>query len=160
MSITIQPFAQQHVAGAAELERQCFAVPWTEGALREELENPNALFLAAVDTESGETVGYLGYHQILDEGYIANVAVSFRHRRQGIGGRLVRELIERAKAKGASFLTLEVRISNEAAIALYRRYGFRPVGTRPHFYEKPREDALLMTLEFVENNTNERTEVR
>lgn len=154
MSIAIQPFAQQHVAGAAELERQCFVVPWTEEALREELDNPNALFLAAVDTDSGETIGYLGCHQILDEGYIANVAVSPEHRRKGIGGLLVQALIELAKTRDASFLTLEVRVSNESAIALYRRYGFRPVGTRPNFYEKPREDALLMTLAFGEKDTN------
>lgn len=145
MSIEIQPFSAAHTAEAAELERQCFAAPWSEAALREELDNPNALFLAAVDTDTDETVGYLGCHLILDEGYIANVAVSQRHRRRGIGRQLVQALIERASANGASFLTLEVRVSNASAIALYRGCGFHPVGTRPNFYEKPREDALLMT---------------
>ena len=152
MSIEIQLFAARHVAEAAELERQCFAAPWTEQALREELDNPAALFLAAVDTDTGETVGYLGCHLILDEGYIANVAVSPAHRRRGIGGKLVQALIERAQTGGASFLTLEVRASNEPALALYRHYGFRPVGVRPNFYEKPREDALLMTRTFDETN--------
>ena len=103
-----------------------------------------------MDTETGETAGYLGCHLILDEGYIANVAVSPERRREGIGSLLVHGLIQRAAEKGASFLTLEVRASNQPAIALYRACGFEPVGTRPNFYEKPKEDALLMTLNFGE----------
>lgn len=148
MSIQIERFAPRHVAGAAQLERECFAAPWSEAALREELDNPNALFLAAVDND--ETVGYLGCHLILDEGYIANVAVSPKRRREGIGGMLVGALIEQAKCEGAAFLTLEVRVSNQPAIALYHTYGFRPVGTRRGFYDTPKEDALLMTLSFEE----------
>lgn len=148
MRVKLERFDARHVSGAAQLERECFAVPWTEEALREELDNPNALFLAAVDEQTGETAGYLGCHLILDEGYIANVAVSPKRRREGIGDLLVRGLIDQAKDRGASFLTLEVRASNQPAIALYRGCGFQPVGTRPNFYEKPREDALLMTLQF------------
>ena len=150
MRVRLEKFDARHVSGAAHLERACFSAPWTEDALREELDNPNALFLAAVDTETGETAGYLGCHLILDEGYIANVAVSPERRREGIGSLLVHGLIQRAAEKGASFLTLEVRASNQPAIALYRACGFEPVGTRPNFYEKPKEDALLMTLNFGE----------
>ena len=150
MRVRLEKFDARHVSGAAQLERACFSAPWTEDALREELDNPNSLFLAAVDAETGETAGYLGCHLILDEGYIANVAVSPDRRREGIGSLLVHGLIERAEEKGASFLTLEVRATNQPAIALYRACGFEPVGTRPNFYEKPKEDALLMTLNFGE----------
>ena len=145
MSIRIEQFAERHIADAARLERECFAAPWSEQALREELDNPNALFLAAVD--GTETVGYLGCHLILDEGYIANVAVSPVRRKEGIGSALVGALVEQAEQQGASFLTLEVRVSNQPAIALYQKFGFRPVGTRRGFYDKPKEDALLMTLQ-------------
>ena len=69
MRVRLEQFDARHVSGAAQLERACFSAPWTEDALREELDNPNALFLAAVDTETGETAGYLGCHLILDEGH-------------------------------------------------------------------------------------------
>lgn len=143
METTITAFAERHVAGAAELERACFAAPWTESALREELDNPNAVFLAA--EQDGQTVGYLGCHLILDEGYIANVAVSPACRKQGIGSLLVAELLRRLTEKQAAFVTLEVRVSNAPAIALYEKHGFEPVGTRRNFYDAPKEDALLMT---------------
>ncbi len=146
MKLQIEPFAAQHVAAAARLEEQCFDAPWSEAALAEELDNEHALFLAAVDEESGQLAGYLGCHLVVDEGYIANVAVSPTFRRSGIGSALVCALIERAKERGASFLTLEVRVSNRAAIGLYEKLGFQSVGVRRGFYDKPKEDALLMTV--------------
>ncbi len=149
MELCIERFAEPHVAGAAELERLCFAAPWTEQALREEIDNEHAVFLAAVD-ETGKTVGYLGCHLILDEAYIANVAVSPELRGAGIGSRLVAALMERLKEQQASFVTLEVRVSNEAAIGLYTKFGFVPVGIRKGFYDKPKEDALLMTADLTE----------
>ena len=81
---------------------------------------------------------------VLDEGYIANVAVSPVFRRQGIGRQLVRTLLERSK--DLAFVTLEVRASNAAAIALYTECGFQSVGVRKKFYSHPTEDALLMTV--------------
>lgn len=150
MSLCIESFAKRHVAKAAQLERQCFSAPWSEQALREELDNEHALFLAAVDETSGETVGYIGCHVILDEGYIANVAVSPAMRKQGVGSALVCALLERAQQRGASFVTLEVRASNTPAIQLYQKWGFVSVGTRKGFYDKPKEDALLMTVDLTE----------
>lgn len=146
MSLRIERFAARHVAAAAEMERQSFSAPWSEQALREELDNKHALFLAAVEEQSGETVGYIGCHVILDEGYIANVAVSPSARRMGVGSALVQALLEQAMQRGASFVTLEVRASNAAAIALYQKYGFAPAGIRTGFYDKPKEDARLMTV--------------
>lgn len=146
MELRIERLAERHIAGAAELERQCFAAPWTEDALREELDNENAVFLAA-ESDSGDTVGYLGCHLILDEAYIANVAVSPDVRREGIGGRLVGALLDILRERNAAFVTLEVRVSNQPAIALYTKFGFKPVGTRRGFYDRPKEDALLMTAE-------------
>lgn len=140
--IQIVPFAEQHVADIAKLEQLCFADPWTEDGLREELDNTCARFLTAVD-ETGTVAGYIGCHTVLDEGYIANVAVSPDFRRQGIGKKLVQALL--AQSPDLSFVTLEVRVSNDPAIQLYTGCGFQPVGTRKNFYSHPTEDALLMT---------------
>lgn len=128
-----------HIAGISEVERQCFREPWNPDALREEL--GRGIFLAAV--EGGVVAGYVGCQTVLDEGYVTNVAVLPAFRRQGVAGELVAELLRRAE--GLSFVTLEVRASNAAAIALYEKYGFEPVGTRRGFYRQPVEDALLMT---------------
>ena len=139
MCITVVPLAARHLDAVAALEAQCFADPWSRDALAEELHNPCARFLVA---ESGDTIaGYLGCHHIADEGFIANVAVDPAHRRQGVGRRLVAAALE----QGADLyrLTLEVRVSNEAAIALYRSLGFVKDGTRPRFYAHPTEDAEI-----------------
>lgn len=147
----IEPMAKGHIAGIAALERACFHAPWSENALREELGNESNLFFTAV--QDGEVVGYLGCQTVLDEGYITNVAVAPGHRRQGIASALLVALQRGAAEKNLSFLTLEVRVSNEAAIALYEGFGYVPVGKRKNFYTDPTEDALLMTCYF-----NEQTE--
>ena len=148
MKIQIVPFAAAHVDAVADIEQACFADPWTREGLREELDNPCACFLTAVD-ETGTAAGYIGCHTVLDEGYIANVAVSPAFRRQGIGRMLVQELLARSEA--LAFVTLEVRASNAPAIALYTGCGFVPVGTRKNFYSHPAEDALLMTAYLKED---------
>lgn len=148
MPIHIVPFDAQHVHAVAQIEQACFAEPWTEEGLREELDNPCARFLVAV-AEDGTVAGYIGCHTVLDEGYIANVAVSPAHRRRGIGRQLVQALLERSEA--LAFVALEVRVSNQAAIALYTDCGFQSVGVRKKFYSHPTEDALLMTA-FLQAN--------
>lgn len=136
----------EHAAAAAELERLCFAKPWSEQALLEECENPNAVFLVAM--ENGEMLGYCGMHVVLDECYMDNVAVSPKHRREGVGRALVTALCERAQSVPAAFLTLEVRPTNEAAVRLYESLGFAEIGRRKNFYTAPTEDALLLTKTF------------
>lgn len=140
----IAPMEARHIAAIAAIERACFSEPWSEQALREELQNPAACFLVAED-EGGAALGYIGCQTVLDEGYIANVATAPANRRQGVARALVRALAAEAAARGLSFLTLEVRASNAPAIALYRGEGFAPAGARRGFYRDPPEDALLMT---------------
>ena len=139
--ISIVPFAAEHVSAIAEIERACFSDPWTEDGLREELDNSCARFLTAVD-ENGAVAGYIGCHTVLDEGYMANVAVAPAFRRRGIGRRLVQELL--AQSADLAFVTLEVRASNAGAIALYETMGFSNVGRRPNYYFHPKEDALIL----------------
>jgi len=86
---------------------------------------------------------------VLDEGYIANIAVFPEHRRKGVAGQLLQVFMNFAEANRLAFLTLEVRASNQAAIALYANRGFEEVGRRKNYYEHPREDAIIMTKEFA-----------
>lgn len=127
----------------AELERECFHVPWTEGMFAAELENSAAVY--RVILYGGEPVAYMGMWQVADEGHITNVAVSPVHRRKGLAKQLIREFIRLAEMAGLALLTLEVRESNRSAISLYESLGFAQVGRRRHYYEG-KEDALLMTL--------------
>lgn len=113
--------------------------------LRGSLLNGRSCFLAAKD--GGTLLGYLGMEYILDEGNITNVAVFPQYRRQGIARALIKALLEEARRLSLTTVTLEVRVSNEAAIALYAGMGFLPVGRRCLYYNDPTEDALLMTAE-------------
>ena len=138
----VVPMAESHLAALAEIEKACFHAPWSEAMLREEL--GKGIFLVA--ERDGQVVGYVGCQTVLDEGYITNVAVSSDCRRQGVGRALIAELVQRARAQGLSFVTLEARASNAPAIALYEGAGFVRVGVRKNFYTAPTEDAVLMTL--------------
>ena len=145
--MTILDAREEHIAPIAALEKQCFSSPWTEDMLRTQLRDGH-LFLAAV--EDGDVLGYVGLMYVLDEGYISNIAVSPRHRRQGVAGALLEELARRCRTRKLRFMTLEVRAGNTPALALYEKHGFRQVGRRKKYYENPPEDAILMTLEFAE----------
>lgn len=145
MSITITPMAAEHLPAVAALEVACFSLPWSEDALREELHNPFARFLVALDGNT--VVGYMGLHAVAGEGAVTNIAVSPAHRRRGIARALLRH---QASAADLHRITLEVRQSNRAARALYEQEGFTCDGVRPRFYEHPTEDAVLYSLDLKE----------
>ena len=148
MHVRIVPMNADHLDEIAELERICFSTPWSRNMLAEELDNACSAFLVALD-DSDKVVGYAGLQVVLDEGYIANVAVRPECRRQGIAAKLLQVFLDFAQANRLAFLTLEVRASNYEAIALYGSRGFRSVGRRKNYYEHPREDAIIMTKEFA-----------
>ena len=141
--IAIVPVHPDHLDSLADLESLAFSTPWSYDALAEELQNPLAVFLVAEDVDAESAVGYLGMHHILDEGFIANLAVHPAYRRQGIARSLLREAQEYAEAHDLARLTLEVRASNVPAIALYEGMGFTRDGIRPGFYDSPKEDAAI-----------------
>lgn len=143
MGVTIRDADASQLPQIEAIERACFSVPWTRAQLASQLNGERHVFLAAV--EDGQALGYVGMMFVLDEGYISNVAVAPEARRRGVGRALITELLRRADEKALAFVTLEVRPSNEAAIALYSAFGFEPVGRRKNYYDKPSEDALLMT---------------
>lgn len=146
----IIPMSLEHLDAVADLERQCFSLPWSWESFAQELENPNAYYVVVMD--SGRVLGYAGMRFVMDEFYVDNIAVAPDCRRQGIGRSIMRELIDQAVKGNARFLSLEVRPSNEPAVALYRQMGFIQVGLRKGFYDAPKEDGAIMTLFFDDTN--------
>ena len=148
MYYEIVPMDRSHIPQIAALERACFSDPWSENLLEDALFDPQASFIVAQDSEEeGNVLGYAGLHAVLDEGYIDNIAVNPDARRHGVASALL-DVFCRFGAANLAFLTLEVRKSNTAAIALYEKNGFQWAGLRPGYYQHPREDAVIMTREF------------
>ena len=144
--IMITPMHADQLDALADLESMAFSIPWSYDALAEELQNPLAVFYVAEDVDAESAVGYIGMHHILDEGAVTNIVVHPACRRQGIAACLMQEVIRYAEEHDISRIVLEVRPSNEAAIALYEKFGFELDGRRPGFYDSPKEDALLYSL--------------
>ena len=144
--MTIERMKEGHVAAVAELEKLCFADPWSEKSIASELNNPLALWLVAV--EDGSLCGYIGSQSVMGESDMMNVAVHPDHRRKGVGEMLVLALCEELSKENAS-LALEVRASNAPAIALYEKLGFDQVGLRKNYYRNPKEDALILRKELA-----------
>lgn len=137
----------KHVPQVAELERCCFEAPWSEHSIASELTNPLSVWLVALD--GSKVVGYVGTQSVLCEADMMNVAVSPDYRRLGIAQNLVERLVQALCSRKVQSLTLEVRVSNEPAKALYRKLGFSQVGLRPNYYKNPREDALILRKEWT-----------
>ena len=124
------------------VESKCFTSPWSSVALKKDMAEKNRVYLGAFDDEIA--VGYIGMMCFLDEAHILNVAVLPEYRRQGIAQELILQAIDIAKAKGAQYVYLEVRVSNIAAINLYKKHGFYQIGLRKEYYSDNLEDALTM----------------
>lgn len=146
MNFEIVKMRAEHIPEIARLEAECFSQPWSENALSEELKNENSHFLAAV---SDRVLGYIGVQEICGEAYITNVAVFGEYRKEGIGRKLLNEACNGAKERGCEFITLEVRESNSAAIALYESEGFEKAGVRKNFYSSPTENGVIYTKYFT-----------
>ncbi len=126
-----------------EIEGQSFRTPWPHEAYMHELKE-NRLAAYIVARVEQELVGYAGMWVIIDEAHITTIAVDPVHRGEHIGERLLVGLIDGALARGARWMTLEVRKSNVVAQRLYKKYGFREIGVRKGYYSDNREDAIVM----------------
>lgn len=124
------------------IEQSSFSVPWTRQDFIESMDKPTAIYMVAVLQK--KVVGYCGLWGVVDEGQINNVAVSKDYRGQNIGTRLLEALFEEGAKADLHAYTLEVRVGNTPAIALYKKVGFEEAGIRKNYYTAPKEDALIM----------------
>ena len=126
------------------IERASYPTPWSRSMFAGEVAKPSSICLGAFDAESDVLLGYLIISRYVDAWHVMNVAVEPEHRRRGIATALLDRLFELTAADGRRGYTLEVRVSNTQAIALYERLGFEPRGIRRGYYTDNREDALVM----------------
>ena len=140
----IRELMEKDVDQVCVLEEEAFSMPWHKESFLEMIRNPDAMYLVALG-QNDEVTGCCGVRNIVMEGDISNVVVKRAERGKGTGRALMTELMIRAVEKyGIQAFTLEVRVSNTAAIKLYQSLGFVNEGIRPDFYEKPIEDAMIM----------------
>ena len=144
--IQIVRMQKEHVSSVAQLEALCFSAPWSADSILRETENPLSLWLVALSQD--EVVGYVGSQTVMGEADMMNIAVVPSQRRNGVAQKLVEALIAELRTLDAYQLTLEVRVSNAPAIALYKKLGFMQVGRRPNYYSKPKEDAFILRKEW------------
>jgi ribosomal-protein-alanine N-acetyltransferase len=124
------------------IENECFSNPWSKQAFIGEMANKHAYYLVAEYNQ--EIIGYIGVWRIFDEGHITNIAIRKENQNKGFGYELLKDLIDRLEEFEISSLTLEVRRSNNQALALYRKMGFEELGIRKNYYTNPVEDAIIM----------------
>jgi len=155
--VIIRRMTLQDLDAVVDIEQKTFPRPWTRENYQYEIEqNVAARYLVAENR--GNVVGYAGAWIIIDESHITNIAVDPQHRGQGIGRLLITGLLQYLSNLGAAYSTLEVRESNETAIALYKSLGFICVGRRKKYYEDNREDALIMVCDSLPEADPEFTE--
>lgn len=142
--LTVEPLRRRYLAEILPIERVSYPRPWTQGVFESEIEmmrRGERCYLVARD--GAAVVGYAGAMFVVDDAHITNIAVAPDRQRQGIATRLLAELTWAAIARDCHALTLEVRVSNTGAQALYREFGFVPAGVRKKYYENV-EDAIVM----------------
>ena len=150
----IRLMQEKDIPQIAEIEKLVFPSPWSAAALKSELEdNVMANYLVLVepgeDPAAGEKVlGYGGIWKIFDEGHITNIAVHPDYQGKKLGRFLLYAMMDWCRANGLAHMTLEVRPSNQRALALYKKTGFEEVGRRKGYYEENNEDAIIMWLHF------------
>ena len=142
--VVVGPMRMDDVAAVHEIERLSFSTPWPAHAFEQELRG-NRLARYVVARAGDRLVGFAGVWLMVDEAHITTFGVHPDWRRQGIGRQLLLALVDLSTEIGARRMTLEVRVSNTPAQALYRAFGFDVAGRRPHYYTDDGEDALVMT---------------
>lgn len=147
-TVLIRPLVEADLPSILRIEQATYPTPWTEGIFRDELAAPGRVYLVA--EENDEVVGYSGLMVILPEAHVTSVTVDPQRRGSRIGTRLMLRICQEALAAGANSLTLEVRVSNRNAQALYQRFGMAPVGVRKRYYKD--EDALVMWVHDIDSD--------
>ncbi|MBW8772795.1 MAG: ribosomal protein S18-alanine N-acetyltransferase [Gemmatimonadetes bacterium] len=138
----LRPATVADARAIAALERRVFSDPWSADSIRETIGMP-WMFTQVAEDGAGTLVGYVFCREVAGESELLNLAVDPALRRGGVGSTLLAAALEWLTRRGARETFLEVRASNDAAITLYERAGFRAVGRRPDYYQRPVEDAIL-----------------
>lgn len=149
MDIKIVKMQKSDVDNVIAIEAEAYGEHhWSKESFLNELSNDLARYYSAFDND-GNLVGYAGCWQILEEVHITNIAVSPEFRRNKIGERLLKRIVDDCYKNKAKYITLEVRVSNKPAINLYEKYGFKSLGVRKGYYQNNNEDALIMWTENI-----------
>lgn len=143
--IIIETMKHGNVDEVAAIEAACFSTPWSRNAFADAVDSENYEYIVALDGNDGGVAAYAGMQVVLDEAEITNIAVDECYRRRGIAGKLLEGLVTLCVRRNVKYLHLEVRESNTAARSLYAKCGFEIDGMRKNFYQKPTENAVLMT---------------
>ena len=143
--ITVRELREEDIPELSRIEAASFSMPWSAAAFGELLTRSYCTYLTAL--ADGRVAGCCGYTDSFHEANIDNVVVAPEYRKRGIAQIMLAKLLERGAASGVESYVLEVRVSNLPAIHIYEKLGFRSVGIRPRFYEKPVEDAMIMKRE-------------
>lgn len=141
----IRAMEEKDLEQVCQIEQDNFSMPWSRQSFLDSIRHPKHLYLVA--EHEGRILGYCGMWIVLEEGQINNVAVDRAYRRQGVASAMFEVFLKQGYKMGARRFTLEVRESNQGAIALYERFSFQNVGIRKNFYEKPVEHAVIMWKE-------------
>jgi len=141
--VRVRRLAYSDLPAVIAIERRSFPIPWSLAMFVLELSKPSGICLAA--TAGDELLGYLICSRYDQVWHLMNVAVAPEQRRLGVASRLIERLFE--DGRGQLPFTLEVRVSNRQAIAMYEGFGFRSAGVRPRYYHDNGEDALIMWLD-------------
>ena len=139
--LEIRPMRPEDLSDVCAIEKENFSVPWSAGGFSDALSLHTSCYLTAVFQD--KVVGYCGFYRSFEEANIVNVSIKKNVQRQGVGKRMLSELIRRGVNAGVRSFILEVRVSNTAAIALYQSLGFVESGLRRKFYTDPVEDAFV-----------------
>ncbi|MCU0312243.1 MAG: ribosomal protein S18-alanine N-acetyltransferase [Acidimicrobiales bacterium] len=142
-AVVVESMRRRHLRAVLRIEGRTSTTPWSLGLFVAELgRGDERVYLVA--RQGGRVVGYAGALLVAGEAHVTTIAVDPDHRGRAIATRLLSALVRRCVDLGVGAVTLEVRASNEAALALYRRFGFVPAGVRKGYYSKPVEDALVL----------------
>jgi len=146
VEVQLEPMQLEDIEAVLAIEQQSFTMPWTDVMFRSELQNERTshMLVARVVQAGSPIVGYVGYRVVLDEMHVILIAVAPAWRQRSIARQMICQAMDQARAAGCRRATLEVRVSNTPAQQLYYSLRFAPVGTRPKYYMRPTEDALIL----------------
>ena len=137
---------ERDIEALAMIEAACFSSPWKESSFRDSLKNSNTVWRFFLIRYGDTPVGYGGVYSVIDEAFITNIAVMPEFRRKGMASVILESIISYCRKSDIKRIMLEVRVSNEGAVSLYRKFGFAVDGISKNHYSAPSEDAFLMSL--------------